>query len=258
MNVTNSSAPYFEEFSRASELNEFTAVSFADRVASYVPDQRLRTLSTTSDDQPLLRTVDPLDAVSTRRVSVRMFSSAEITELQLGSLLQGFAADSAGRRMFPSAGGLYPIEVVVALARVQRTPRQIAVYHPDTHALGCIADLPPWPEWQNVLGSGIETEPAVTIFLCAHIDVMCEKYNERGGRFVLLEIGHAGQMLALRAVASGLGAYALGGTLESAANRLFGFAHLADAPIPVLAYACGLPEASAASVSRRRRWSRNR
>ncbi len=85
-----------------------------------------------------------------------------------------------GHRSFPSAGGLYPVEIVVAVAHVSEMPRHVAVYHPDTHALGWIADLPAWDDWNEALGSGVEDEPPVIVFFCVDPSAIVEKYRERG------------------------------------------------------------------------------
>jgi SagB-type dehydrogenase family enzyme len=242
-----SPAPYFDDFSKASELHRYNAVQFADQVRSYLPTQQLRTLHTARADHALHKPSDSHQRLLADRKSVREFSSAAVDPKQLGSLLDGLAASAEGRRSFPSAGGLYPVEIVVASAHVLGMPRHIAVYHPDTHALGWIADLPHWDQWQDLLGSGVETEPPITIFFCIDPSAMLEKYGERGGRFALIEVGHAAQIVAERAVVSGLGGYSVGGILERSTQTLFGFHRLTNPPLPLLAYACGVPESKADS-----------
>lgn len=234
-----SPAPYFEDFTKASELHEYNALQFADQVRSYLPTQRLRVLQTASADQNLRRTFDFHQRLLADRKSTREFSSAAVDPKQLGSLLEGLAQSGDGHRSFPSAGGLYPVEVVVATASVSGMSRQFAVYHPDAHALGWIADLPSWDNWKDTLGSGVENEPPVAVFFCLDPSAMVEKYGERGGRFALIEVGHAAQVVAERAVAAGLGGYSVGGLIERSAQRLFGFHRLATPPVPVLGYVCG-------------------
>ncbi len=235
-----SPAPYFDDFTKASELHSYNALQFADQVRSYLPSQKLRTLDTASADRALHKPSDAHQRLLADRRSTREFSSAAMDPQKLGSLLAAFAAESDGHRSFPSAGGLYPVEVVVAVAHVSEMPRHIAVYHFDTHALGWIADLPTWDDWKESLGSGVEHEPPVTVFFCVDPSAMVEKYGERGGRFALIEVGHAAQVVAERAAVAGLGGYSVGGLLERNAQMLFGFNRLAKPPIPVLAYACGL------------------
>jgi SagB-type dehydrogenase family enzyme len=237
---SDSPAPYFDDFTKASELHNYNALQFADQVRSYRPTQRLRTLHTASADRLLHKTFDSHQRLLADRKSVREFSSAPIDDEQLGSLLEGLAESSDGTRSFPSAGGLYPLEVALAVANVSGLDRQLAVYHPDTHALGWIADLPTWNDWKEALGSGLEDEPPVTVFFCIDPLAMVEKYGERGGRFALIEVGHAAQVVAERAVNAKLGGYSVGGLLERATQTLLGFDRLATPPIPVLAYACGL------------------
>jgi SagB-type dehydrogenase family enzyme len=242
-----SPAPHFDDFTKASELHEHNTLQFADQIRSYLPSQQVRTLHTASVDLALHKTFDAHQRVLADRRSTREFSSTPITFKQLGSLLTGLTASPSGSRSFPSAGGLYPVEVVVAVAHVSQMQRHIAVYHPDTHALGWIADLPAWDDWKITLGSGVEREPPVTLFFCVDPSAMLEKYGERGGRFTLIEVGHAAQVVAERAVVAGVAGYSVGGLLERNAQTLFGFHRLANPPIPVLAYACGLPALEATS-----------
>ncbi len=237
-----SPAPYFDDFSRASELHHYTALQFADQVRSYKLTQRLRTLQTASADRLLHKTSDEHQRLLSDRRSSREFSSTPIGLKQLGSLLEGLAEFPDGTRSFPSAGGLYPLEVAVALAKVSGIDRQLAIYHPDTHALGWTAELPPWEDWKHSLGSGVDDEPPLTVFFCIDPSAMLEKYGERGGRFALIEVGHAAQVLAERAVVAKLGGYSVGGLLERATQTLLGLDRLPTPPIPVLAYACGVPE----------------
>jgi hypothetical protein len=222
-----SPAPHFDDFTEASEIHEYNAWLFADQVRSYTPTQRLRTLNTAGSDQRLHRPSDAHQRLLDQRRSDREFSSAPASQEQLGSLLSGFSA---------------------TVAHVTDMDRHIAVYHPDSHALGWIADLPPWETWQTTLGSGLETEPPITVFFCLDTKPMTEKYGERGGRFALIEVGHGAQVLAERAIAAGLSGYSIGGVLERSAQRLFGFDRLETPPTPVLAYACGL-QASAPEKS---------
>jgi nitroreductase len=71
------------------------------------------------------------------------------------------------------------------------------------------------------------------------------KYGERGGRFALIEVGHAAQNLALRLVAEGMAGCEAGGLLDEPVKALL---RLDGTGAQVaLGYACGLPE-----IARRR------
>jgi SagB-type dehydrogenase family enzyme len=237
-------APCFEQFLEASSLHAHNSRPFADRVQTYVPTQHLRSLTVSAPDQPLYRMDDPLARIASQRSSVRSFANEPISFESLGSLLQGFACEPDGSRSFPSAGGIYPFEALVALANVKGMPRQLAVYHPDTHALATLDTLVDWSVWSAILGSGVLQEPPVTVFICVHMNDLVSKYGERGGRFAFLEAGHAGQMLALRAIAAGLGGYAVGGALDDSVLNVFGLASRSDPLIVTLAYVFGVPEST--------------
>jgi SagB-type dehydrogenase family enzyme len=222
--------------------------------APTVPRRRYALTTSASDDLLPLRR---LDAASAQRRSIREFADTPVRKEQLGALLSGLAQRDDATRSFPSAGGLYPLEVVAALASVETTPRQLCVYHPETHALGRVGDLPPWDTWNVALGSGVETEPPITLFFLLDMTAMIDKYGERGGRFAFLEAGHAGQVLAMSAAACGLGGYALGGSLDHATRQLFGLNRLPNPPIVAMAYACGVPAVADGQRSGLR-WRRHR
>jgi SagB-type dehydrogenase family enzyme len=246
-------APSFDDFVLASEIGESDSLQFADRVRAYRPTKTLRTLTTSASDDllPLVRVA----AAFGQRRSIREFADAPVQRTHLGALLSGLALRDDATRSFPSAGGLYPLEVVAALANVSGMSRQLCVYHPDTHALGRVGDLPPWNTWGSALGSGVETEPPVTLFLLLDMTAMIDKYGERGGRFAFLEAGHAGQVIAMSVASCGLGGYALGGSLDHATRRLFGLNRLANPPVVAMAYACGVP---AVADKRSSSWWRRR
>jgi SagB-type dehydrogenase family enzyme len=230
---------YFESFWIASELAESNAAMFAKQIAEFAPTQSLRTLTSSQPDVALPIARDALARLAKDRRSARSFSDQPIDLVELGHLLTAFS-ELNSRRMFPSAGGLYPLEIVCTTANVSGIDRAIWVYNFDNHSISKVAHLPDWSAWSEVLGSGVAEEPALCVFFLVSVDELMEKYGERGGRFALLEAGHAGQMFALHVAANpNVGAYAIGGVLDQPFLRLCGFDQLPKAPLVMLAYACG-------------------
>ncbi|HEV2767229.1 MAG TPA: hypothetical protein VGV63_05935 [Acidimicrobiales bacterium] len=75
-------------------------------------DDGPRLLTYPSVDLRLARPRDRLARITARRHSSRAFGPGRLSARQLGSLLSAFASGPDGNRSFPSAGALYPVEVM--------------------------------------------------------------------------------------------------------------------------------------------------
>lgn len=182
--------------------------------------------------------------LATRR-SARVFDKGPLSARALGSLFSAFA-DAEGtsgevrRRAWPSAGGLYPLEVFACRLAVDHPLNGRAVhYEPDTHGLTDLAPAPAWPALAAPLSAtGVITgTPQVVVLFVLDTAAMEAKYATRAGRFALIEVGHAAENLALRLAADGLAGCELGGTHDRSLLAALGLtgsgARLA------LRYACG-------------------
>jgi hypothetical protein len=67
------------------------------------------------------------------------------------------------------------------------------------------------------------------------------KYGERGGRFVLMEVGHYAQRLSLRIAQERLAGYELRGLKDERVKRLLGLE--ATEAMVALGYLVGIPSA---------------
>ena len=149
-----------------------------------------------------------LEQVLARRRSVREFTDRALTDQEISQLLWSAQGTTSrkGLRTAPSAGGLLPLELYVAL------PLGLFHYEPASHLLRrsserdlriglCRAALD-----QEVL----EQAPAVFV-VAAVFERITEKYGSRRGlRYVHMEVGHSAQNLLLQAVGLGLGGVVVG------------------------------------------------
>ena len=141
------------------------------------------------------------------RRAPRSFAAAPVTLADVGQLLwaaQGVTGNH-GRRAAPSAGGLFPLEVIVVAANVTGLPPAVYRYLPPTHELVRIGRGDPRPQIAEACHF-----PALTrvpaIFVITGVESRTEKeYGDRAPRYVALEAGAASQNLALEAAALGLG-----------------------------------------------------
>lgn len=250
----------WRDFWLASELSPATGPAFGERINDAPPPSGLPGRFTyAAADHPLPRPSDALVGLQAARGSTRAFAPGRLRPDELGAVFSAFADGAGRRRAWPSAGGLYPLEVFALLLAVDHPLDGRAVhYEPDTHGLTDIGPGPPWGDVQeSVGGMALTGVPQVVVLFVLDPAAMEGKYGNRGGRFALVEVGHAAQNLALRLAASGLAGCELGGTYDRTVKRLLG---LGDEPVLVaLGYACGrhLPDVAPKTMRKSQRFRRN-
>lgn len=157
-----------------------------------------------------------LEETFTLRRTVRSFAPTALTVSQLSQLLwatYGISDPREGRRTVPSAGALYPLDIYTAVGKEGVDTVEAGVYHylPTRHALEHIAsgdrrreiaEASLWQMWM--------AEAPLMVIITAEYARITEKYRERGIRYALMEVGHAGEHLVLQSVALGLGAGMVG------------------------------------------------
>ena len=249
----------WEAFWLASELSPATGPGFGVRIGEFAPESTSHSrFSFAASGRPLPSRPDPLDRLLAARHSAREFGAGLLSAASLGAIFSAFrdppgAAGQPRRRAWPSAGGLYPLELFGLLLAVDHELGGKAVhYECDTHELTPIARSPPWPELSSSLAADVILgQPHVVVLFVLGTEVAERKYGPRAGRFALIEVGHAAQNLALRLASSGLIGCELGGSQDRAILTMLG---LGDTSARVaLAYACGLPPCDAAGSSARSR-----
>ncbi len=232
----------FELFWEDSSLNDTTARPWTEQVAAYTPVSEPRLLTYPSADLRLARPRDRLARVTSRRHSSRTFGAGRLSSRQLGSLLSAFATGPDGNRSFPSAGGLYPLEIM-GLANAVDGPGgpldgTVLCYNADNHSVNVVGRLRPWAEWSHLLHFPTTAPPQLVVVFVLLVGPAIDKYGSRGGRFALIEVGHAAQNLALRIAQEGLSGCEIGGAQDDRLLELLGLT-ATDARV-ALAYACGL------------------
>lgn len=124
-------------------------------------------------------------------------------------------------RPVPSAGGLYPLEIYLAVAAVEGIADGVYHYNALHHRLesmttGAVLDgIGDYLLQQHFLRNA-----NVILFLSADLARTTKKYGPRGYRYVLLEAGHCAQNLCLLSSEQRLGVICIGGFLDGKLNRL--------------------------------------
>jgi SagB-type dehydrogenase family enzyme len=187
-----------------------------------------------------------------RRRSVRRYTGDSITLESLGALLRSAAgvtsesrAPLAGGgeaqlafRTVASAGGLYPIDVVVAAMRVSRVPRGVYRYDPSGSQLVPFAGE---DAVERLLCAFAVREELISLRRANALLLLVgqpwrsmRKYGPRGMRFVFIEAGGIAQNVALAATALGLGSVDCASTYDDEIHDALGIDGVFEALVHAL------------------------
>jgi SagB-type dehydrogenase family enzyme len=172
----------------------------------------------------------PLGDALARRRSVRSFAATPLGLPELAAIVRaGYGVTGRLKtegepqpvRSAPSGGALYPLELSVAVQRVDGLEPGLYHFDPlddalEVAVLGCpgMAATTPFVE---AAGTAAAVVIVSAVFWRSRF-----KYGLRGYRFVLLEAGHVAQNVLLAATSLGLGAVALGGFYDRRVDELIG------------------------------------
>ncbi len=158
--------------------------------------------------EPRLKSDRSLEETIQQRRSVRSYGEEELAKAQIAQLCwaaQGVTEPRNQLRASPSAGATYPLELYVA------TAKGLFRYDVAKHELEIQQeeDIRPALRAAALHQMMVEDAPAVFI-IAADIRRTERRYGARAKRYVLMEVGHAGQNILLQAVALDLGAVPIG------------------------------------------------
>ena len=234
-------AGLFDLFWEASTLNARTGPAFFRRIEEHarVTQPVVPGLQYPGQDVSLPAPRDALARTMRQRRSERSFSAEPVSLRQLGSLFAAFASSRRGSRTYASAGAAYPVEVFCLVNRCEGDlDRSVVYYNHDNHSLTRVCALPPWEEYAHAVNLDLIAGAPQLVFVFVLVpERTTPKYGERGGRFLLVEVGHASQNLALRLVQEGMVGCELGGLYDDRVRSLLGLSGT-TARI-ALGYACG-------------------
>ncbi|MBC6994037.1 SagB/ThcOx family dehydrogenase [Neolewinella lacunae] len=132
--------------------------------------------------------------------------------------------EKVGFRYAPSGGGLYPLELYVALLAGDV---ELGLYHyrPDVEALERLKS----GDFRSEVARIVPGAPFVDMDNCSAVFLVTSvaeramlKYGDRGYRWILMETGAIAQNTGLSALALGLGSCLVGGFLDDEVNRFLG------------------------------------
>lgn len=159
------------------------------------------------------------------RRSIRQYSKVPLPIGLLSQLLwaaQGITGP-AHERTTPSAGGLYPLHLQIAVQRVSELDPGIYEYIAESHSLKLVGDRVP-EDTLYELGIGDQPwlkEAAIVIGVAAKLGDAVQHFEcqppkgERGARYVYMETGALAQNVHLQGTALGVGCVLVAGFDDS-------------------------------------------
>lgn len=158
-----------------------------------------------------------------RRRSVREFDQRSLTLSEVSQLLwaaQG-VSNPEGKRTAPSAGALYPLEVLVVAGKAGELSAGVYRYRPASHDLLLLAQGDKRAKLAAAaLAQDWLADAPATIVLAAVYARTARKYGRRAERYVHMEAGHAAQNVHLQAVALDLGTVVVGAFDDAEVKRV--------------------------------------
>ncbi len=166
-----------------------------------------------------------LETALRRRRSVRDYSNHSLTLTAISQLLwsaQGITEPVEGLRTAPSAGALYPLEIYLAVGKVEELLPGGYQYRYRDHELMELIERDVRSELSRAaLGQAWIQRAPVVFVISAVYDRVTRRYGKRGIRYVHLEAGHAAQNIYLQAAALNLGTVAVGAFHDEEVKKIF-------------------------------------
>jgi len=128
--------------------------------------------------------------------------------------------EKLARRVYPSAGGRYPLEVYPFIFNVSGIPSGIYHYHLKTHSLELILEPPFFKTTMKQFNQPWIKKSGAVLVITAMFDRTVVKYGDRGYRHIFTEYGHMAQNFYLMASALDLGCCSIGGFIDDGLNEM--------------------------------------
>jgi len=170
-----------------------------------------------------------LEQALERAETVRDYSDQPLSLLQVSTILwaaggRRYDSETGASRTYPSAGGIYPLELYLVAGAVEGLPAGVYRYLWRSHELERLkqGDVRRALALASLLQGFVSRAPA-SVVLAADFEKTAAKYGERGkSRYVPLDAGHASQNLRLAASALGLGVGIVGAFEDNAVKNILG------------------------------------
>ncbi len=158
------------------------------------------------------------------RHSTRNFSSKPLSLQKISDFLYwgaGVSRNKSGfseRRMYPSGGARFPLEVYV-ISQNTDLPKGVYHYYVKNNSLEKISNFKQ-KDIKNVFNQSWVKKAGCLVVITAVFNRNTIKYGDRGYRHVLVEAGHLAQNFYLLAAALSIGCCGVGAYVDDAINKI--------------------------------------
>jgi len=174
--------------------------------------------------EPTLKGEISLEECIIKRESIRSFKEKSVEIDKISQLLWAGQGKKGYKKTVPSAGGTYPLELVVLIK-----DKGIFHYESEKHKLKSIKEGNFGKYLANAsLNQMFIFEAPLNIVICADFNRTCRRYGDRGVRYVFMEIGHCAQNIELEAVALGLDSVPIGAFQDNEVKKILGLSKNLD------------------------------
>lgn len=176
------------------------------------------------------------------RESFRDFSARKVSLEDLSDLLyysigmkRIFKNDSSENRMYPSAGGRYPLEVYIFALNIKNIDEGVYHYHFKTHSLECVLPGNMYDQIKEEFQPQWVKDSGFLVVMTSIFDRSEMKYKDRAYRHIFTEYGHIGQNFYLIGESLNLGVCSIGGFSDVGLNRILDIDGISESVIGVIA-----------------------
>ena len=217
-----------DDFWEASSVSGPTAASFGAVIAGFDRQaEPVHPFSGPGREIPLRPPRDGLQRLFTRRRSERRFGTAPLRHRDVVRLLASIGPAGDGRRIVPEAGALDAVHGFAICRRVTG-PLAGRIVRYD-HRMHSVADVAAVPDDDTLRAAFLidpdEPLPQLVVVFIVDLAAVVAKYGARGGRFALVQVGHAQQNVGLRLARDRRRGYVLGGGCDREVLGLLGLGH---------------------------------
>lgn len=164
-----------------------------------------------------------------KRKSIRHYKDEPLTLEDISQLLWAAGGKTidgvtGATRAYPSAGGIYPLEIYLVVGNVTGLSKGIYRYQWDNHTITLLKEGDFRQQlMQGALGQQMVADAPVNLAFTACYSRTVNRYGQRGEiRYVSMDVGGAGQNIHLQAEALGLGTVIVGAFKNEAVKNVLG------------------------------------
>ena len=167
--------------------------------------------------EPGLKSGVSIEEAILKRRSVRDYKADALTLKETGQLLwaaQGITG-AGGKRSAPSAGGLYPLEIYLAVWHIDSLDAGVYHYRPETHSLEQTLTGDVRLALADAVNQKTSGEGAAALIITGIYSRTTWRFRDKGKQYVFMEAGHAAQNVCLQAVSLDIGTVTMGSFNDS-------------------------------------------